>query len=194
MESMEKKDNYTEIFLNVAKRYPEFEEAVEIIKANSEGSSWLIGGFVCRAIIQELYGVPMSKDVDFDFIVENPKKLKLPEGWKIEQNSYGNPKFISSSYEIDYVPLTTVHSITRRGLEPTFANYLSGTPLTIQSIAFDVKSQQVIGDIGIKAIRDKTVGINDLEQAKHRAEKKGKTVEELVKGVADEFGFTSIYP
>lgn len=71
--------DYTETFLKIANTYPEFKESLEIVKSNSEGDVWLIGGFVCRSIIQGLYGVPMSDDVDLDFIVEKSKKLICPK-------------------------------------------------------------------------------------------------------------------
>ncbi len=181
--------DYTQSFLKVANTYPEFKEALEIIKANSDGKAWLIGGFVCRSIIQDLYGIPMSKDVDLDFIIENPKEIKLPEGWEIRKNSYGNPKLVGPSYEIDYVPLNTIHSILRRNLEPTMENFLSGTPLNVQSIAFDITDNKVIGDIGIKAIQDKVISVNNFEQAKHRAEKKEVSVQDLISDIAKQFGF-----
>jgi hypothetical protein len=181
--------DYTESFLKVANTFPEFKEAVEIVKNNSKGNIWLIGGFVCRSIIQDLYGIQMSQDVDFDFIVEEPKEVQIPENWEMRMNSYGNPKFIGPEYEIDFVPLNNIHSILRRNLEPTIENFLTGAPLNVQSIVYDVRSNKVIGDIGIKSIQDKIVAVNDPEQAKHRALKKGVTVEELVKDIADQFKF-----
>jgi len=185
--------DYSEIFLKVANTYPEFKEAVEIIKNNSEGRAWLIGGFVCRSIIQELYGVPMSEDVDLDFIVEKAVPINVPDGWKIEQNSYGNPKLIGPTYEIDYIPLSNLHSIIRRNLEPTIENFLTGTPLNVQSIAFDITNNKVVGDIGIKSIKERVIAINDLEQAKHRAEKKGVNPNDLVTDIAEQFNFKAVY-
>jgi hypothetical protein len=181
--------DYTQSFLRVASAYPEFKEALKIIKNNSEGRSWLIGGFVCRSIIQDLYGVPMPKDVDLDFIIERPKDIVVPAGWRIAENSYGNPKLVGPTFEIDYVPLNKVHSIVRRNLEPTIENFFPGTPLNVQSIAFDILENKVIGDIGKKSIQDKIVAINDIEQAQHRAEKKGVMLQDMVKGIAEQFGF-----
>ncbi len=189
---MEKVD-YTQSFLRVANTYPEFKEAVEIVSSNSEGKIWLIGGFVCRCIIQDLYNIPMSNDVDLDFIVEKPLPIKLPVGWKSRDNSYGNPKFVGPKYEIDYIPLNNIHSITRRNLQPTIENFLSGTPLNVQSIVYDVTNNIVIGDIGIKSIQERFIAINDIEQAKHRAEKKGVDVADLVTDIAQQFNFTPIY-
>ena len=179
----------TQSFLKIANTCPEFKEAIDIIKSNSEGQIWLIGGFVCRSIIQDLYNIHLKKDVDLDFIIEIPKEIKLPKGWKMERNSYGNPKLVGPKYEIDYIPLKSIHSIIRRGLEPTIENFLSGTPLNVQSIIYDVTNDKVIGDIGIKAIEDKIVAVNNPEQAQHRAEKKGVSVDDLVIDIANQFGF-----
>lgn len=184
--------DYTDSFIRVANTYPEFHEALDIIKSNSNGVAWLIGGFVYRSIIQDLYGVPMSKDVDLDFIIEKPAPIKLPAEWKIENNSYGNPKLIGPAYEIDYIPLANIHSIIRRELPPTIENFLSGTPLNIQSIAFDVINNKVIGDIGIQAIQTKIIAINNFEQAQYRADKKGINASELVKDLAAELDFIPV--
>ena len=181
----------TETFLKFVSQREEFQEAVDFIKANSEGNAWLVGGYVCRGIIQELYGVPIG-DYDFDFVVEGAREICVPNGWEQRANSYGNPKLIGPHYEIDYVPLKSIHSIVRRGLEPTIDNFLTGAPLTIQSIAYDVGSQKVIGEAGILAIKNKEVGINNLEQAQYRAQKKGVSLEELVAGVAAQFNFRPV--
>lgn len=179
----------TESFLKVANTFPEFKEAVEIVKSNSKGNIYLIGGFVCRSIIQDLYNVPMSKDVDLDFIVEEEQDIKLPTNWTKTINSYGNPKLIGPRYDIDYIPLKSIHSILRRNLEPTIENFLSGTPLNVQSIVYDVTNNKVIGDIGIKAILEKRVAVNNKEQAEYSANKKGVSVEEFVKDIAKQFNF-----
>lgn len=89
--------------------------------------------------------------------------------------------------------LGTIHSVVRRNLNPTIENFLSGTPLNIQSIAFDIESQKVIGDIGLRSIQEKIIAVNDLEQAKYRAHKKGVSIETLIIDIADQFNFTPIY-
>jgi hypothetical protein len=183
-------DEITEAFLKAVKDCPEFSEAVGIVKRNARGSIWLIGGFVYRSIVEELYGTPLTPDVDFDFIVESPaQEFTLPPNWEVAINSYGNPKFRGPNFEIDLIPLKQIHSITRRGIEPTIENFLSGTPLTVQAIAFDVTNNRVIGEIGISAIKEKRVGVNNLAQTNHSARLKGKSVEELVKDVADSLRF-----
>ncbi len=185
-------DEITEAFLRTAGRNPEYIEAENIVRGNTSAGIWLIGGFVYRGIVADLYGVQVSTDADFDFIVEKPSdSLKLPDGWEIITNRYGNPKFVGPKYEIDFVPIKNVHSILRRGLAPTISNFLSGAPLTVQSIAFDVLGKKVIGGVGRRAIILQTVGVNNEQQATHRAELKGKTVQELVTETAQSLNFTA---
>ena len=181
--------NYTRNFLKSVKRIPYFEEAMEIVMSNSDGNVWLIGGMVYRGIAHELYGTDLPK-VDFDFVVEKPKEsYVLPNDWTVLQNSYGNPKFTNGTYEIDFVPLASVFSITRRKITPTFENFLTGTPLNIQSIAYCVKKGTVVGDIGINGIRDKVIRVNDPEEAIVYARLKGKSLEDIMLEKANQLGF-----
>ena len=138
----------TQTFLDYAKNNSEFNESLALVKQNSTGNIWLIGGFVYRNISSVLYGTPVP-EIDLDFIVETPLDLQLPRGWELRVNRYNNPKWVNGSRQIDFVPINTVHSIVRRGIEPTIQNYLTGTPLTVQSIAYDVNNREIIGDIGI---------------------------------------------
>ena len=186
--------NFTNIFNNAVKNNFEFEEALDIVTANSQGDIWLIGGFVYRNIAAELYKL-QRPNVDLDFIVELPitiDKMNLPDNWIIQQNKYGNPKFINGSKQIDFVPLQTVQSIIRRKLDASIVHFLTGTPLTIQSIAYDVHKREIIGQIGINAIKNKTVAINNLEQAIYAVQKKNKTLEQYIKEKADSLHFNPV--
>ena len=168
-----------------------FVEAVKIIRDNSHGKIWMIGGGVYRPIAANLYGTPLPA-VDRDFIVEEIKlPFKLPPGWIVGRNRHGNPKFIleGTKRSIDYVPIDTTHSIVARGIEPTIENYLSGTPLTVQSVAYDVLSKQVIGDVGLHTISEKRVRVNNYAEAIHGSERKGMTLKEYIQKIADSLGF-----
>jgi len=170
-----------------------FQEVFDIIKRNSNGTAWLIGGAVYRNLAHLLYGVDKAPH-DFDFIVKNPNpRIELPSGWERRENEYGNPKFVNDNCEIDFVPLTTVHSIVRRGLEPSFPNYLTGTPLTVQAIGYNILTQRLEGDVGLNAVRNQTVGVNNLEQAKIYEGKKGKPIQQIIREKAESLGFKPIY-
>ena len=183
----------TSAFIEAIQDNSQFIDAVNIIRTNSSGSVWLIGGSVYRTLANRLYGTP-SPDVDLDFIVERPvKEFRLPTGWKVTQNKYGDPKFVHVCCSVDYIPLETVHSILRRRLEPTIDNFLTGTPLTIQSITYSVNDQKIIGEICIDALLRKEVAVNNLEQARIYAKRKGIPLNEIIERKAKSLQFTPIF-
>jgi hypothetical protein len=169
----------------------QFLEVADIILNNSLGKIWMIGGGVYRSISANLHGNELPA-VDRDFIVENGMvSFELPSGWVVGRNRHGNPKFIQekTNRSIDYVPINTIHSILARNLAPTIENYLTGTPLNVQSITYDVLSKQVIGDVGLHAISEKRVRVNNYAEAIHGSERKGMTLKEYIQKIADSLGF-----
>ena len=186
-------DELTEHFSNATATFPELQEALAVIRKNSFGAVWLIGGFVYRSIASMLYGVDRP-GVDLDFIIEKPiKNPSSPEGWKAAVNRYGNPKFVKEDgLSIDFVPLENISSIVRRQLPATIENFLTGTPLNIQSIAYDVSNHKVIGEIGTEALKSKTVAVNDFDQAAIYAEKKQKSINDIIQEKAEALGFEPI--
>lgn len=174
----------------------EFGEALSIIKANSFGNVWLIGGMVYRTIANQLYGTPRP-NVDFDFIIEKSVSINdfnLPQGWNVGYNHFGNPKLIGPAQDIDFVPLENVYSIKHRNLVPSIDAYLTGAPLNIQSIAFDVQNKTIVGDIGMKALTQRIVEINDIYYAKYASEEKGTSLREYISKYAKELNFIPVYP
>jgi len=175
---------------------PDFREQLEIVRRNSRGKIWVIGGFVYKTLASELYGREI-KTKDVDFLVENPNpEIVLPEGWKITLNHFGNPKFIppDGKEKPDFVPLARVYSILKRRLPPEIENYLSGTPLNVQSIAYEVDGR-IIGDAGISALEKRVVAVHNLDMAKDVAYWiYNKTVNDIIKKAADELGFQAEYP
>jgi hypothetical protein len=151
----------------------EFQKVLRIVKTNSEGKVWLIGGFLYKTLAGLLYDYkPHIKD--FDFIIEKVKfPLTIPEAWEELKTSYNNPKLKRGDLILDLVPLNNIHSIQRRNLNPSIENYLSGTPLTVQSIAFDIDSQEMMGEIGLKSLFDKVIAINNREEYIHSTDKYG---------------------
>lgn len=159
-------------------------EAIEIVKSNSNGGKiWLIGWLVYDTIVHQLYRNTPEKDLrDIDIIVEHPKtNFVLPPGWTVEYNRFWNPKFVCGTKKIDYIPLEHIFSILQRKLAPTIENYLLWVPLSIQSIAYDITDKKIIGDIGIKAIENKTVEVLDKQLALYAAEKKWISLQEMIR-------------
>lgn len=166
-----------------------FQQARGIVESNAQGRVWLIGGTVYRSLSAILSG-SVPKRTDFDFLVESANaEIQLPEGWSNEKNRFGNPKFVSEEGSIDMVPLGNVISIYSRGLDPTVENFLSGTPLDVQSLAYDLRSKTIIGELGLRAVLSGTVGINDFEMAEESASRKSLSVREYLDQKAEYIGF-----
>jgi len=186
--------DFTKAFLSGIKDCPEFNEALNILKRNSTGKIWLIGGFVYRTIANQLYGSIRPK-IDLDFIIENPvKEFDLPNGWGVKTSCFGNPKLVNKEKQIDYVPLNNIYSILYRKLEPSIENFLSGVPLTIQSVVYDVYVERIIGETGIKALKNKMIEVNDLHFAKYAAQKKGKSLRNMIQEKAEDLKFSYVLP
>lgn len=168
-------------------------EALELVRANSFGNVWLVGGAVYRAIANRLYGIEM-KEADFDFIVEGVKnELKLSNGFTLKTNRFGNPKFVGE-ISIDFVPLANVYSIVHNQLDPKIENFLINVPLTVQSIAYDLDNERIVGDVGAQSLRDRTVAVNNFYFAEYAANKKGISVSEMIEKKASSLGFHAICP
>lgn len=174
----------------------EFQQSLGFLKENCDGQIWLIGGYLYRTLASRLYDIKVPT-VDFDFLVEKYVEVYQPDRWIKKRNRYGNPKYIASSasgqnFEVDVVPLRSVNSINRRNLPPTIDNFLTGTPLNVQSIAYDIDEQKVIGEMGMQALLEKKVCVNNLVQARYSARKKRMTVHEMVRKKAEGLGFEAV--
>ncbi|MBI4919646.1 hypothetical protein HY837_06955 [archaeon] len=180
----------SQIFKDSVRSNKVFFEALDIVRLNSRGNVWLIGGFLYRTLASHLYSIS-KPEVDFDFLIEKPMRIVLPTDWEGKLNRYGNPKLVKGSCQIDYVPFEKVHDFLGRKTEK-IEDYLSGVPLSIQSIAYDVSTQKVIGDVGIDSLLSKTVKVNDRENARIYAQKKEKDLNYLIKEKAKSLGFKAI--
>jgi hypothetical protein len=171
---------------------PQLDEAYDIVKQNSSGRIWLIGGYVYKTITSVLYKLP-KPDVDLDFIVEKETNIfVLPDGWEKKDSRFGNPKFVNGNKEIDYVPLNNIFSIKKRKLWPNINNFISGVPLTVQGIVYDFSEKKIIGERGIRAIQKKIIEINNLYFAEYAAKKKGLSLKEMMQEKANSLGFRVI--
>lgn len=141
-----------------------YSEIFDVVKNNSEGRVWLIGGVVYKILINELYGSNLESK-DWDFVVEKIKKpLNLLSDWEVGESRLGSPKIKKGGIVVDLVPLDNVHSIKQRKLEPKIEHFLSGVPLTTHSLAYDIDSGELLGQTGIQSVLTKTVGINNKSE------------------------------
>lgn len=181
-------DKFTEAFLKGLDTdlFYKVETAVRTI---ASGNIWLMGGSVYRTIATQLYGVNKPL-VDFDFLVGSVHDCAEIPDWKTIRNRYGNPKLVNGALSIDVVPLHSDHSILRRQLAPTIENFLTGTPLTVQSIVYSFDEKKIYGTIGKAAISSRVVAVNDMAQAKHYAAQKGIPLREVILQKAHSLGFS----
>lgn len=191
-----KEGQLTEIFKEVIQD-KQVKQAIEIVRKNSQGRIWIIGGFVYKSLAKKLYGKPEAQSKDYDFIVEQPNpRIELPDGWVLTRNRFGNSKFVGD-FQIDFVPLRMVYSILRGKIPATIENYLNGVPLNVQSIAYDANEERVIGEVGISALESRVVAVHDLKIAEDVVRlfypEKLKDVNEMIRKKAEELGFDVLY-
>jgi len=165
-----------------------FQETLYLVRENSQGKIWIMGGFVYKNLASALYGT-LPYEYDIDFVVEHKnKELKKVDGWNIEINSYDNPNYVRDTHRMSF---TDIHNTIRvSGIKPpTMEDFIFDTPLDIQSIAYDITDNILIGKIGIKALQEKIIRINNIAQAEFYAKRKNKTVKQLMNEKAEELGF-----
>jgi len=176
-------------FQQIAAEDKDFQLTSEIVRQNSSGKIWLIGGFLYKNLTHILYNFGRSAK-DFDFIVEkaNPHTI-LPEGWQQETNTFGNPKLFNKGLKIDFIPLEGVYYIRKNRLKPCIANYFAGAPFNIHCLAYDIKEQKVIGIAGIKALEERVVRAHNLEMLEYGARMYQTTPNDMIRKKASELGF-----
>jgi hypothetical protein len=169
-----------------------FNEALELVRKNSSGSIWLIGGFLYKNIAHALYGSPKSTK-DFDFVIEKAKdNLALPEGWIRISNHFNGIKFVSSGSQIDFIPLADLYYIKANNLKPSIDNFLDGGGLNIHGLVYDLTEERVFGSIGLNALEQRTISAYNLPMLKHAARLYGRTPNQIIRTKADELNFQAV--
>ncbi len=169
---------------------PIFLEVLDLVKQNSRGKIWLIGGYLYRNLWNALYKGQVY-DYDIDFIVEEKSNiLKDIPNWKIEVNSYGNPNYVRKENKMSFTDISKVIRISGQKIQ-TIEKFIEETPLNIQSIAYDLENNNIIGEKGINALISKNIAVNNLGQAEFYANKKGKKIEDILKEKISELNFLS---
>lgn len=181
-------------FLSVISDNSAYITALELVRQVSGNGSkiWLIGSLVYGSIASSMYSTN-HQNSDLDFIVETLKRnYRVRNGWQRKENSFGNPKFVYGNLQADIVPLCDCHYIQSNRLKPSIDNFFKGSPLNVQAIAFDVHIREIVGDVGILAILERKVRINNLEEAKNTARLKSKTLNQYAQDIATKLEFDYI--
>lgn len=173
-----------------------FEEALGVLRPNVAGALWLIGSAAYETASDLRWQQnPVGDLKDLDFISQFVRpNLVLPDGWVQETNSFGNYKLSRKGLSIDLVPVDAIYSIKQRNLPETIENYLTGVPLTVQSIAYSVYQQTLRGEVGLAAIDRREVAVNSLEFALHRCAQLGITLRQMIEDKASKLNFTPVVP
>ena len=168
-----------------------FIEVLDLVRQNSKGKIWIMGGFLYRNLAAALYGGGIY-DYDIDFLVaERNEILKDVPHWKIELNNYGSQNYVRDGHKMSFTDIRK--AIRMSGIRnPTVEQFIQETPFTIQSIAYDLEEKQIVGKIGVEALLKRTVGVNDRNQAEFYAKKKGRPLEEILAEKARELGFRAL--
>jgi len=167
----------------------DFQEAFQIAKENSSGRIWLIGGFLYKNIAHALYDSKKSTK-DFDLIVEKAnEELMIPEGWRRTSNHFNGIKFVNGEKQIDFIPLNDIYYISHNNLVPCIDNFLEGGALNIYCISYDILGKEILGEVGIKGLEQKTVSAYNLRMLWYGAELYGKTPNEMIIKKAEELKF-----
>ena len=141
-----------------------YKEAIQqVISPNCKGEVWLVGGMLYKSILNGLYGTSFTTQ-DLDFLAHKSDKFILPDGWIGQSTRHGEPKLEKNGTRVDIMWLENMHSILEHGAEYKVESYLSGVPLTIQSIAYDINRKTLLGEAGINAILSRTVGIMNQDE------------------------------
>lgn len=177
---------YSDIIQKAIKEDFEFQKSLEIVKKNSNGKIWIMGSFVFRNIASAIHNLPKPVFKDYDFVVE-----ELNKNVNIDNNlnTFGGLKIKNKEVSIDIWELRKTYLITRLNLEPTIENCLKTASLSIQSIAFNLEENKILGSVGLRSILEKNISVNNMQNFKYYTERKGLSLEEYLKNQIKKWGF-----
>lgn len=191
-------------FQKAVKDNGDFAEAIEIAKnAANGGDIWVIGGSVFRNIIKELYDSKGPSNYDFDFIFENPVNvdyLKSLKNWNFLKTGLDEPCLIANEKQIDFIWLNNAvnpHEMAdpkKMSVDEKIQSYLRRVPLNIQSIIYDVNGDRVIGEVGIKAVKEKNISINNLDECLNFCRRRKISIRKFMTTKGNDLGFCIDYP
>lgn len=192
-------------------RYPQI---IELILTNTYGKVWAVGGSVTKVILNHfdnkedkeefdywnLYSSGHFPFSDLDFIAEEMRSdFKAPPGWSIQRNTFGGIKlskrsfFGSNSFTVDIWKIRKHEPCTRNKVPYTIENVLMLAPLSVQSIAVDLREGKIMGDSGIDSVCNRIVKVNNLKEARHYCSIYQVSLRDFVSRKAKEYNFTPIF-
>lgn len=182
--------NESELLREALKEDPRYEEALNLVRQNADGKIWLVGGIVYKNLVNKLDSLHIPVR-DLDFVVERSNDaMRLPSEWTYHENVFGDTRFVSPNYVIDFIPLPRSYHIRYKKLEPTIENYLKGASLSVQAIAFDIATGEIVDGGGLESIKKKTISVHNPMVLKYYCNRKDINPNTYIKDRAEQLGFT----
>jgi len=145
----------SDLLTRALKKDRNYARALEVARTFGQGEITLLGGAVYRTLARELYGV-WSGEHDYDFLVGRCSGLAPTTTHNILTSYWGNPRFVPS---VMSQPKVDLIQLNQTGLSR--AQFIDEATFTIQAIGYDACEGRVLGDIGIRALSDRTVALNN---------------------------------
>jgi len=176
------------IIMSKIMKHPDFHEVATLVKRNTSGKIYLVGGKIYRTAIELIHGYECgSKDADWDFLCEGEvvrqDRAYTGAGWSVKDLDYYGYKEHSLCLQQMSVPsgLTGLAAMTqirfkkidiigikdiRKAIPKpvgTIHDYLDIVPLDVQSIALatDNGMPTLYGLKGMKSIEARTIKVNN---------------------------------
>ncbi len=148
------------------KKYPASQAIGNLRKAYS-GNFWIVGGYISNIAIPMIHGYSLDEPTDVDMLLEEPFDCSLipdMKGWERTKTFHGGLRFLKGKDCIDIWSLDACHGLKQRGIELSIENYLEIVPLTSQALAYDYSKGKLYSDIGLNALLERTVEVNDWKE------------------------------
>lgn len=145
----------SDLLTRALERDPKYPKALAIAQRFGRGDLVLHGGAVYRPLVRELYGVPCA-DHDYDFLVDWCESPVSSPSHICSTTDRGNPRFlptVTGEPNVDLIPL--------RAVGASIDSFIDAATFTVQAIGYRIKDRRVIGDIGIRALSDRIVAVNN---------------------------------
>lgn len=166
----------TDIFLESVSSDDLFKLAQLIVNddKHTKGPRYVIGSFIYKKLIKALYRLDLTEPKEINYLVSRHRSkdtFTLPERWKLKYEK-GNPFIYShDDRKLTISTLSSFHFIRNGQRSESIGSYLGCVPFNINSIAFDLQSNRIIGKAGIEAISERILRVSNMEAARHYVKK-----------------------
>lgn len=182
-------EDYLKIIRQCVLEDKNFDEALDLVKANSLGGDiWVVGSFLYKNILKSKYGIQNLLVKDYDFMLEKQRDYSetvvLP-GWTKEDTYYGGPRFFNGRFGVDVYPIGEAlknFSIDCADFdyEKMMRAYLQGTIFDVQAIAYNYSKDFLVDEGALNAIEERKSRVTCVDSCVGISKKKGISIEEYL--------------